>query len=124
MSEKVNPSKLRSKKVKHPRFKRANVGKPDRRRLEDKWRKPRGEDNKQRAHRADRGALPNVGYRNPRALRGVHPSGYVEVLVRSLNDLQQLEGKSVAIRLASTIGKRKRDLLVSKAKEMGLKILN
>ncbi len=119
----MTPEKLRSMKVKHPRFKRANVGRPDRRRLDDKWRKPRGEDNKQRSHRSDRGALPNVGYRNPKSVRGLHPSGYREVLIRSIKDLEGLEG-DVAIRLASSIGKRKRDLIVNKAKEMGLKVLN
>ncbi len=120
----MKSDKLRSKKVKHPRFVRPNVGRPDRRRLKDTWRKPRGVDNKQREKQVKMGALPNVGYRNPRALRGLHPSGYSEVLVRSLHDLDGIDKESVAVRIASSIGKRKREQIVSKVTELGLKLLN
>jgi len=107
----------------HPRFKRANVGRPDRRRLKDKWRKPRGEDNKQREHRVDRGALPSSGYRTPRAVRGYHPCGLREVLVRNVRDLEKV-GDGYAVRIASTVGRKKREEILAKAKEMNLKVLN
>ena len=121
----MDPKKLRRAKVKHPRFARPNVGRPDRRRLKDVWRKPRGIDNKQREKQAKMGALPNVGYRNPRSIRGLHPSGYREVLVRCLKDLEGLKSADgIAVRIASAVGKRKRKLIVDKVNEMGLKLLN
>lgn len=127
MKPKAKPKALRSKKVKHPRFLRPNVGRSDRRRLEDKWRRPRGVDNKQREKLARMGAHPVIGYRNPREVRGLHPSGYREVLARCLNDIDSIpEGVrgEVAVRLASTIGARKRASMVKRAEELGLKLLN
>ncbi len=122
----MKASKLRSLKLQHPRFKRPNVGRSKRSRLEDKWRKPRGIDNKQAAHRMPSGALPSVGYKNMRSIRGIHPSGFREVLVRNLGDIAKLAGKSetTAIRIAAVIGRRKRELLVKKAEELKLKVLN
>ncbi len=38
----------------------------------DKWRVPRGGDVK---HEMNEGYMPKEGYRTPRAIRGVHPSG-------------------------------------------------
>lgn len=120
----MKPDKLRSKKIKHPRFVRPNVGRPDRRRLKDTWRKPRGIDNKQREKQVKMGALPNIGYRNPKSLRGLHPSGYSEVLVRCLADLQGLDKGTIAVRIASSVGKKKRAQIVDEANKMGLKLLN
>ncbi|MCX8200412.1 MAG: 50S ribosomal protein L32e [Candidatus Micrarchaeota archaeon] len=121
----VKPKKLRLMKKKHPRFKRPNVGRTKRSRLEDKWRKPRGIDNKQRSHRIPAGALPNVGFKNTPKIRGIHPSGYREVLVRCLGDLLKLNpNDGVAIRISASIGKKKREMIVKKADELKLKVLN
>ncbi len=120
----MKPKVLHSKKVRHPRFRRPNIG-PQRRRLKDVWRKPRGIDNKQQDHQAKMGALPNIGYRNPRKYRGMHPSGFREVLVRSEKDLDSVKvGDAVAVRLSSTIGKRKRELLMKRIEALKLKLLN
>jgi large subunit ribosomal protein L32e len=131
MSEEKNPkgvissSKLKSKKVSHPTFKRPNVGRPSRKRLEDKWRKPRGIDNKQREKRNKAGALPNIGYRNPKDYRDIHPSGYYEVLITCERDLEKvIDTQGVAVRLASKLGKKKREALVNKINELNLKLLN
>jgi len=121
----IKPTKLRSLKKKHPRFKRPNVGRTKRSRLADKWRKPRGIDNKQRSHRMPSGALPNVGFKNTRAIRGIHPSGYREVLVRSLADIEKIKpGDGIALRISAQIGRRKREIIAKKAEELKLKILN
>ncbi|MEM4332283.1 MAG: 50S ribosomal protein L32e [Candidatus Micrarchaeia archaeon] len=121
----IKPKKLRSMKKWHPRFKRPNVGRTKRSRLEDKWRKPRGIDNKQRSHRMPAGALPNVGFKNTRKIRGVHPSGYREILVRSPADLSKIsQNDSVAIRISACVGKKKREIIAKKAEELKLKVLN
>lgn len=122
----IRPKKLRSLKQRHPRFKRPNVGRTKRSRLADKWRKPRGIDNKQRSHKLPSGALPNVGFKNTRTVRGIHPSGYREVLVYNTGDMEKLAGKgdSIAVRIASAVGRKKRELLARKAEELKLKVLN
>ncbi|MCX8205602.1 MAG: 50S ribosomal protein L32e [Candidatus Micrarchaeota archaeon] len=120
----MKPKILRSKKKSHPRFRRPNVG-HTRKRLDDKWRKPRGIDNKQALKRAHMGALPRVGYKNPRAIRGLHPSGKREVLVRSAKDIAALKGGAdVAVRISASVGSKKREQLAKMAGELNLKLLN
>ncbi len=113
---------IRKKKKDHPRFKRPNVGRSKRSRLDDKWKKPRGQGNKQRKKLNQAGKWPTIGYKNPEELRGVHPCGLREVLVNNVDDLTNLE--KVAIRVAAKVGKRKKIQIIEKAKEKGLKILN
>ncbi|MDD4482911.1 MAG: 50S ribosomal protein L32e [Methanoregula sp.] len=103
-------------------FKRGGFGtKPQ---LSDSWRKPRGQHNKQREQRKAKGALPKPGYGSPVAVRGMHPSGFFEVLVFSEKDLETLDAKTQAIRISAGVGGRKRKALQEKAATAGFKILN
>ena len=91
------------------------------------WRRPRGNDNKWRKRYGGKWSgrvLPNPGFTSPKAVRGLHPSGYEEVLVYNLKDLEGIDGNRQAIRIASCVGLKKRLMIEEKAKEMGLKILN
>ena len=93
-------------------------------RIHPMWRKPKGVDNKMR--RQDKGwpALVRIGYRGPIEARGLHPSGQMEVLVQKPGDLEALvPGRDVA-RIGRTVGARKRDLILSRANELGLRVLN
>jgi large subunit ribosomal protein L32e len=93
-------------------------------RLRPMWRKPKGVDNKVR--RQDKGAvaLVRVGYRGPKESRGLHPSGHYEILVHRAADLQTLvPGRDVA-RIGATVGARKRVLILSRAKELGIRVVN
>jgi large subunit ribosomal protein L32e len=65
-----------------------------------------------------------IGYRGPRIARGLHPSGYVEVLVNTLDDLGKVDPKTQAIRIAHTVGMRKRAEISLRADEKGIHILN
>jgi large subunit ribosomal protein L32e len=86
----------------------------------DKWRKPRGEDMQQRR---DDGAVVDAGYRTPKAIRGIHPSGYREVMVFTLKDLEQIKPFHAA-RLSGTIGRKKRIELIKFANEKKIPVLN
>jgi len=103
-------------------FKRDGYGK--KRQLSDSWRKPRGQHNKQREQKKAKGALPKPGYGSPIAVRGMHPSGFFEMLVTSEKDLEGLNPKTHAVRIGGTVGTRKRAVLQEKAVTAGLKILN
>ncbi len=94
------------------------------RKLGDSWRKPRGHHSKLRRHFNYRGALPSTGYRGPKGSRGLHPSGFHEVLVYRPEDLEGLDPKSQAARIAHTVGTRKRIAIQEKADELGIRILN
>jgi large subunit ribosomal protein L32e len=69
-------------------------------------------------------ALVKIGYRGPRAARGLHPSGYTDNLVFNVNDLIKLDPKKDAARLGHTVGIRKRKEIIAKATSMGIKLLN
>ena len=103
-------------------FKRDGYGK--KRQLSDSWRKPRGQHNKQREQKKAKGALPKPGFGSPVAVRGMHPSGFFEVLVTSLKDLEGLDPKTQAVRLGATVGTRKRVIIQEQAVSAGLKVLN
>jgi large subunit ribosomal protein L32e len=103
-------------------FKRDGYGK--KRQLSDSWRKPRGQHNKQREQKKAKGALPTPGYGSPVAVRGMHPSGFFEVLVATLKELEGLDPKTQAVRISGTVGDRKRIALQEAALGKGLKVLN
>jgi large subunit ribosomal protein L32e len=104
------------------KFKRDGYGK--KRQLSDSWRKPRGQHNKQREQKKAKGALPKPGFGSPIAVRGMHPSGFFEVLVTSEKDLAGLDPKTQAVRIGGTVGNRKRVALQDAAIAAGLKVLN
>jgi len=111
-------------KRRHPRFQQQNYGRKARSRVKRAWRKPRGIDNKKRLKLKSAGSEPNIGWGNPRAIRGLHPSGLAEVLVSSASQLRSLDGKKHAVRIAAGVGARKRALLEQDAKALGLRVLN
>ncbi len=97
-------------------------------RLRDKgWRRPKGLHNKWRERVGGKWSgriLVSIGFGSPKAVRGLHPSGYEEVLVYNVKDLENVDPKRQAIRIASTVGMKKRLQIEEKAKELGIKILN
>jgi large subunit ribosomal protein L32e len=109
-------------KNKKPAFVRAESWKYDRFSLS--WRRPRGLDNKIRRKIKGWPAGVSVGYKGPKIARGLHPSGYREVLVYNVKDLSTIEPNTQAARIAHTVGKRKRALIVAEAKKLNIKILN
>ena len=70
------------------------------------------------------GAHPQPGYGQPRKVRGLHPSGLKDVLVHNVKELAGLDKAVHAVRIARTVGKRKRAEIIKKAEELGLKVLN
>jgi len=114
---------LREKiKKKKPKFVRQESWRYDR--VEESWRRPRGIDSKMRKEVKGWPARVKIGYRGPREARGLHPSAYREVIVYNVDDLNRIDPKTEAIRIAHTVGARKRAEILSRAKEMGIHVLN
>lgn len=109
-------------KGKKPQFKRTCSHKF--KRLDDNWRRPRGSQGKQRRKYVAKGALAQVGYGSPAAVKGLHPSGYSDVLISSIAELELVDPSYEAIRIAGTIGAQKKALILAKAEEAGIKVLN
>lgn len=107
---------------KRPKFIRQESWRYDR--LAENWRKPKGKDNKMRKQKQGYPAIVKIGYRGPKAARGLHPSGYTDNIVYNASDLAGLDAKKDAIRLAHTVGTRKRKEIIEQAAKAGFKILN
>ncbi|MEM2205200.1 MAG: 50S ribosomal protein L32e [Candidatus Hadarchaeales archaeon] len=113
---------MRMQKRKLPKFRRQEWFRY--KRVGEKWRRPKGKDSKMRLEIKGKPAVVKIGYRNPRELRGLHPCGLREVLVSRPEDLEGIDPSTHAVRISSTVGKKKREQILSRARELGLKVLN
>jgi large subunit ribosomal protein L32e len=68
--------------------------------------------------------LVKIGYRGPKVARGLHPSGYNDILVFNVKDLSGIDKATDAVRIARTVGRRKRSEIVSEANKLQIKVLN
>lgn len=108
--------------MKKDKFKRQ--GSSRYKRVGDSWRKPKGGDSKMRKEKKGKPPMPKVGYRKPESERGIHPSGYREVLVHNPQEAEEVDPETQAIMVASTVGKRKREKILEVAEEHDIKVLN
>ncbi|MEJ2294961.1 MAG: eL32 family ribosomal protein [Candidatus Lokiarchaeota archaeon] len=97
----------KNKKRKNPKFRRVESWRY--KRVKDSWRKARGID---------------LGYRGPKKVRGLHPSGYEEVRIASIDEIKGLSNKKHALKISGSLGTKKRISLVEYAQNRGFRILN
>jgi large subunit ribosomal protein L32e len=93
-------------------------------RVNDSWRKVRGIDSATREKQSGRIAMVSSGYRTPKALRNLHPSLFKEVRVHTASELEGLDPEIHAVRIASTVGFRKRQEIIAAADAKLLRVLN
>ncbi|MHA1965016.1 MAG: 50S ribosomal protein L32e [Candidatus Thorarchaeota archaeon] len=93
-------------------------------RVSDSWRKLRGIDSATREKRKGRIAMVSSGYRTPKAVRNLHPSLFVEVRIHRASELEELDPEVHAVRIASTVGFRKRQEIIAVADAKLLRVLN
>lgn len=93
-------------------------------RLGEKWRRPRGTHSKVRKHIKYRPNIVSVGYRGPKKVRGLHPSGFQEIMVHNADQLENVDPKTQAVRVGSGVGFRKRQAIENRADELGVRVLN
>ncbi|MEF8826523.1 MAG: 50S ribosomal protein L32e, partial [Halapricum sp.] len=112
--------------------KRNRVGKPQfnrqdyhkKKRTPTSWRKPRGGLSKQRRGHKGKGPKVEAGFRTPEAVRGLHPSGFEEIRVHNVDDLEDVDGDTQAVRIASKVGARKRERIEEQAEDADIRVLN
>jgi large subunit ribosomal protein L32e len=92
--------------------------------LAKKWRRPRGRHSKMRKNLKYRPPKVRIGYRNPADIRGLHPSGYQDVLITTPQELEKMDPKTQAARIAHSVGAKKREEIEDKANNLGIRILN
>jgi large subunit ribosomal protein L32e len=93
-------------------------------RLKENWRNPRGLDHKVRLMYKGWPPAAGSGYGGPKLSRGLHPSGYVEVLVYNVEQLSKIEPKLQAIRIGHRVGKRKKANILTEARRKKIVVLN
>ncbi len=123
--EKTRLLRIRSR-IKHrkPRFLRQEWWRYPKFKNDPKWRRPKGIDSKMRLKKKGKPRSPSIGWSSPRLVRGLHPSGYEEILVYNVRDVEAVDPERQAIRIGRTVGRRKRMLILLRAKELGIKVLN
>jgi len=132
MTEPETSTALEAQKAKVKQRKRVKANKPEfqgqevwrYKRIRNRWRRPRGVDSKMRQNVKGWPKTVNVGYGGPKGSRFLHPSGYEEVLVHNFTEIEGLNVEIQAIRIAHTVGGKRRMEILTKAKEKGLHILN
>jgi large subunit ribosomal protein L32e len=97
---------------------------PRYKKLGEAWRKPRGLHSKMRKHKGYRQNVVSIGYGSPSSTRNLHPSGFEEVMVYNVKDLEKINPKSQAARVGHSVGTRKRIEIEATAEEKGIRVLN
>lgn len=92
--------------------------------LGEEWRRPKGIHSKMRRGLKRRPPMVEVGYRGPAEARGLHPSGFEEVMVYNVDGLDGIDPKTQAVRIGGTVGTRKRIAIEDRADELGIRVLN
>ncbi|MFB6206725.1 MAG: 50S ribosomal protein L32e [Haloglomus sp.] len=110
------------KRVGKPQFYRQDYHK--KKRTPTSWRRPRGGLSKQRRGIKGKGDTVQAGFRTPKAVRGKHPSGFEEIRVMNVDDLEGVDEDREAVRIGSSVGDRKRERIEEEAEERGIRVLN
>ena len=92
--------------------------------LGESWRRPKGIHSKMKRGLKRRPPVVDIGFRGPAEVRGLHPSGFEEVMVYNVEGLEGVDPKSQAIRIGGTVGTKKRIVIQERADELGIRVLN
>lgn len=123
-----NKERLRLLRIKQKiNARRPNFVRPESwryKRLKSNWRRPKGIDNKMRKKIKGYPKMAGVGYRGPKAVRGMHPSGYSVNYVSNVSQLDELDPETDAVMIQRTVGSRKRQQIIERAEDLHMKVLN
>lgn len=123
MTEKDRLLKLRRKMTsKRPKFVRSESWRY--RRIKSAWKRPNGIDSRMRRKEKAVARTVNVGFRGPKKVRGLHPTGLKEALVYNTKDLEGLHRKKHVIKIASGVGRAKASKIIGRADELGILVTN
>ena len=88
------------------------------------WRRPKGRTSKLRMKEKARGKHPSPGYGSTKMVRGLTRVGLEKVMISNPNQVTLVDPKSQAIMISATVGKRKREMIMTAAKEAKISVIN
>lgn len=107
---------------KRPKFKRYDSHKKAR--LGESWRRPRGVHSKQRHKFGGKPALISQGYRGPTLVRGLTKEGFIPIIVSNVKDVAKVKDKGGVAIISSSVGGRKKLLIIEEASKLNVSISN
>ena len=93
-------------------------------RIPQNWRRPTGYTSKLRINLKYRPSKVRIGFRAPKKVRGLHPSGFKEIIIHTVKELKKIDPKKQAVRIGGTVGTKKRREIAKRAGELDIRILN
>ena len=109
-------------KKRKPAFKRQEA--PKKMTLEVKWRKPKGMHSKMRRMLRGHPRRVEPGWGSPSSVKFLSKDGLKKVIIANVADLEKLNNETDGAIVASGVGTKKRVEILTKAKQMGIKIIN
>src|SRR3989344_8262116 len=111
--------KLKSKK---PDFIRQDAHK--KKKLGSRWRKPKGLHSKMRLGLKGYRKSASEGYMGPKFTRNLHKSGLAVKIVNTVKDIEKIRKEHEGAIIAGNVGQKKKVVILKKAKELGVNVLN
>jgi len=108
-------------KAKKPKFSRQDSHK--KKKLGNKWRRPKGLQAKMRLRKKGYKRSVKTGYGTPKKLRGLSKNLEI-VFVNNTKDLKGIDEKNQEIIISSAVGTRKKIEIIKEAEKLKIKILN
>lgn len=93
-------------------------------RIPKNWRRPSGFTSKLRINLKYRPSKVRVGFRAPKLVRGLHASGFKEIMIHTVKELETIDPKKQAVRIGGTVGTKKRLEILKRAGELDIRVLN
>lgn len=88
------------------------------------WRRPTGTHSKVRHQRKGCVIRIKTGYRSPAEIRGTHKSGLFPIIVFAVSDFNNIDKEIHGAIIASGVGLKNKVLMLQKAKQLGVRVLN
>tara|TARA_Y100000034_G_scaffold26979_1_gene32098 strand:- start:4540 stop:5178 length:639 start_codon:yes stop_codon:yes gene_type:complete len=123
MKNKEELLKLRKKiKKRKPKFIRQDAHK--KKRVGNKWRKPKGLHSKIRLSKKGYRKKVTSGYGSPKLIKGYDKSGLIPIMISNIQKLNTIDAKIQGIIIKSGVGIKKKVAIIKKCKELSIKIIN
>ena len=68
--------------------------------------------------------MVNKGYRGPKAVRGLHPSGFEIHYIANVSELETVNPEAEVAVIRGSVGNRKRIAIIDRAKDLNIHLLN